>query len=189
VALHGDSILRGAYVALKDGKEVPGRWQRHASAEIKVRRPAYTVHDHTVSGQSLSTMRASFSAENLPRIVVLGSGIAEGWSGGSVSKSLTRLVRTIQAKGSIPIITGYSRQLPNASMDETMLAGRDRADREARMVAEGMKVQFADFGAAGPIEIVDDVHPTEAYSLRLTEQLIAALDRVAPECAASPADS
>ena len=99
-----------------------------------------------------------------------------------VAEPLRGLVEKIREKGSIPIITGYSRQLPNRYMTADKLAGRDRADFEARAIATQMKVQFADLGVAGPVEIVDRVHPTQAYSLRLTMQLIAALDKVAPEC-------
>ena len=182
IALYGDSKLHGPYVAVKNGREVPGRWERFPAAEIKAQRPAYTIVDRTVSAQPLSVMNAGFSTEGLPRIVVLGSGIAEGWYGGPIAAPLRDLVEKIRAKGSIPIITGYSRQLPNRYMSASKLAGRDRADLEARTLAAQMKVQFADFGAAGPVEIVDRVHPTQAYSLRLTQQLLIALDKVAPEC-------
>jgi hypothetical protein len=182
VALYGDSILHGAYVAFENGKAVPGRWERFPAAEIKARRPAYTIQDKTESAQSLSVMRAKFNTDRLPRIVVLGSGIAEGWYGGPIAEPLRSLVELIRAKGSIPIITGYARQLPNKFMTAQKFEGRDRADLEARTLAAQMNVQFADFGAAGPVEIVDQVHPTQAYSLRLTQQLLVALDKVAPEC-------
>ena len=82
VALYGDSILHGAYVAIKDGKQIPGRWERFPAAEIKALRPAYTIDDRTVSAQPLSVMSAQFTTDGLARIVVLGSGIAEGWYGG-----------------------------------------------------------------------------------------------------------
>jgi len=127
-------------------------------------------------------MSAKFKSDKTAaRIVVLGNGIAEAWSGESVAPTLQELVNSIRRRGRIPIITGYSRQLPNGFMTPDKLTGRDRGDGEAREVSSSLGVVFADFGAAGPIEIADDVHPTQAYSLRLTDQLIDALDK-APEC-------
>ena len=180
--LYGDSILHGAYVHKEGDREQAGRWTRFPAAEIKTQRPAYTIHDRTLSGQSLAAMTADFKVSDMSRIVVLGNGIAEGWYGGDVRNTLANLVQVIRKSGGTPIITGYARQLPNRYMTPKKLAGRDRADNDAREVAELMRVAFVDFGAAGPIEIVDNVHPSEAYSLRLTERLIKTLDELAPEC-------
>jgi hypothetical protein len=73
--------------------------------------------------------------------------------------------------------------MPNAFMTADRLAGRDHADAQARQVAQRLDVEFSDFGGAGPVDIIDDVHPTQAYSLELTRRLVDSLDRVAPECA------
>lgn len=183
LVLYGDSILHGAYVEVDAGGPRAQRWVNFPAAEIAARRPAYAIDDRTVSGQSLSKMSAKFKSDKTAaRIVVLGNGIAEAWSGESVAATLQELVNSIRQRGGIPIITGYSRQLPNSFMTPDKLAGRDRGDGEAREVSSSLGVVFADFGAAGPIEIADDVHPTQAYSLRLTDQLIDALDKAAPEC-------
>ena len=182
IDLYGDSILHGAYVRKQDGKEAFGRWQRHPSAEIKTQRPGYVVNDMTVSGQSLAMMFAAYKPDPAARIVVLGNGIAEGWYGGDLDHNLRTLVQSVRANGGIPVITGFARQVPNHYMTAKKLAGRDRAEADARAVAESMNVAFVDLGAAGPVEIVDDVHPSEACSLRLTARLIETLDRITPEC-------
>ncbi|MBO9515288.1 MAG: SGNH/GDSL hydrolase family protein [Variovorax sp.] len=179
VVLYGDSIMHGGYV---DGTETK-RHARHLSAELKAQRPAWTVDDRTVSGQSLAKMSKIFYKETRSaRVVVLGSGIAEAWSGGDVKAQLAQLVHDVRDEGRVPILTGYARQVPNGFMTPERLAGRDRADADVAALADELDVTFADFGAAGPVEIIDDVHPTQAYSLRITEQLIRALDKAAPEC-------
>jgi hypothetical protein len=184
VVLYGDSIMHGGYV---DGTESK-RYPRHLSAELKSQRPAWTVDDRTVSGQSLSKMAKIFNNETrASRFVVLGSGIAEAWSGEDVKRQLTQLVQAVRSEGRTPILTGYSRQVPNAFMTPDRLAGRDHANADVKALATEMSVPFADFGAVEPVEIIDLIHPTQAYSLGLTAQVIRVLDEVAPECKAAAA--
>ncbi|MDM0028381.1 hypothetical protein QTI27_27910 [Variovorax sp. J31P216] len=102
---------------------------------------------------------------------------------------MRELVTTAQKEGRIPIVAGFSRQLPSSFMTREKMEGRDRADAEARGVASSMRVEFADLGAASPVQMADHVHPDQEYSLRLTERLIAALDRAAPECTVGSAKS
>ena len=92
------------------------------------------------------------------------------------------MVEAVRFEGKIPVLTGYARQAPNDLMTPDKLVGRDRIDDEAKNLARDMEVEFADFGSAGPVALIDEVHPTEDYSLSLTTKLIEALDRVAPEC-------
>ncbi|MDM0013900.1 SGNH/GDSL hydrolase family protein [Variovorax sp. J22P168] len=184
LVLYGDSILNGAYVE-------QDRFRRHArnpAAEIEARRPAWTVDDRTQPGQSLAKLARTFrnDARNA-RVVVIGSGIAEGWAGETVLRNLPWMVYTVRGEGRIPVLTGYSRQLPSAFMSPEKLAGRDRVDHEVEELAGDMKVEFADIGAAAPVSLADEVHPTADYSLRLTDRLVAALDRVAPECSRASA--
>lgn len=179
VVLYGDSILHGAYVG--DGQT--RRHRRNPAAELKARRPAWRIDDRTQPGQSLEMLAKTFhSDQRASRVVVLGSGIAEGWSGGSVLSDLPRMIETVRREGRTPVLTGYSRQLPNAFMTADKLEGRDRVDAEVKALALETRIEFADFGAARPAEMADEVHPTEQYSLRLSAKLIEALDRVAPEC-------
>lgn len=179
VVLYGDSILNGSYVK----EELSMRHARHPAAELKAQRPAWRIDDRTVPGQSLAKVAKGF--HNDPRdarVVVIESGIAEGWSGRTVLAHLPWMIEAVRFEGKIPVLTGYSRQTPNAFMTPDKLAGRDRIDDEAKRLARDMDVEFADFGSAGPVELIDEVHPTEEYSRRLTAKLIEALDRVAPEC-------
>ena len=177
--IYGDSILHGAYA---DGDRAM-RHPRHPAAELRARRPGWRIEDRSVPGESLAQLAERF--RNDPRdarVVIIGSGIAEGWAGESVLVHLPWMVQTVRYEGRIPLLTGFSRQLPNDFMTPEMLAGRDHADAEARQLASELEVEFADFGAAGPVALADEVHPSAAYSLRLTDRLVAALDRVAPEC-------
>ncbi|MDM0074551.1 SGNH/GDSL hydrolase family protein [Variovorax sp. J2P1-59] len=179
VVFYGDSILNGSYVK----EELSMRHARHPAAELKAQRPAWRIDDRTVPGQSLAKVAKGFHGDPRDaRVVVIESGIAEGWSGGTVLTHLPWMIEAVRFEGKIPVLTGYSRQTPNAFMTPDKLAGRDRIDDEAKRLARDMDVEFADFGSAGPAELIDDVHPTQEYSLRLTAKLIEALDRVAPEC-------
>ncbi|MGO4392460.1 hypothetical protein AB4Z46_14030 [Variovorax sp. M-6] len=179
VVLYGDSILNGAYAD-------HGRFRRHArnpAAELKARRPAWRIDDRTTPGQSLATLAKTFRTDaRAARVVVIGSGIAEGWAGETVMRNLPWMVQTVRYEGRIPVLTGYSRQLPNAFMTPDKMAGRDRVDDEVDDLADDLNVAFADIGAAAPVALYDDVHPTAEYSLRLSDKLIATLDQVAPEC-------
>lgn len=179
LVLYGDSILNGAYVD-------HDRFTRHArnpATELKARRPAWRIDDRTKPGQSLATLAKTFRTDaRAARVVVIGSGIAEGWAGETVLSNLPWMVQTVRYEGRIPVLTGYSRQLPNAFMTPDKLAGRDRVDDEVDDLAEDLDVEFADIGEAAPVALSDEVHPTAEYSRRLTDKLVAALDRVAPEC-------
>ena len=179
VVLYGDSILNGSYVK----EEMSMRHVRHPATELKAQRPAWRIDDRTVPGQSLAKVAKGFHSDPRDaRVVVIESGIAEGWSGGTVLTHLPWMIEAVRFEGKIPVLTGYSRQTPNDFMTPDKLAGRDRIDDEAKRLARDMDVEFADFGSAGPVELIDEVHPTEDYSLRLTAKLIETLDRVAPEC-------
>jgi len=184
VVLYGDSILNGAYVDHDRFMRHP----RNPAAELKARRPAWRIDDRTQPGQSLAKLAQGFRTDpRAARVVVIGSGIAEGWAGETVLHNLPWMVHTVRYEGRIPVLTGYARQLPNAFMTPDKMAGRDLVDDEVDQLAEDMKVEFADIGEAGPVALSDDVHPTSEYSLRLTDRLVAALDRVAPECSQRPA--
>jgi hypothetical protein len=179
LVLYGDSILNGSYVLA----DRPMRHPRNHVAELKAQRPARRIDDRTQPGQSLAKLAKVFANDpRSARVVVIGSGIAEGWSGDSVMSNLPWMLETVRYEGRTPLLTGYSRQVPNSFITPDEMAGRDHVDAEAKSLAMESGVEFADFGAAGPAEIVDDVHPTQTYSLRLTGKLIEALDRVAPEC-------
>jgi hypothetical protein len=179
LVLYGDSILNGTYVLAEHAMRHP----RNPVAELKAQRPAWQIDDRTQPGQSLAKLAKGFANDpRSSRVVVIGSGIAEGWSGGSVMSNLPWMLDAVRYEGRTPVLTGYARQVPNSFITPDKMAGRDHVDTEAKALARESDVEFADLGAAGPVEIVDDVHPTQTYSLRLTGQLIEALDRVAPEC-------
>jgi hypothetical protein len=159
------------------------RHPRNPAAELKAQRPAWRIDDRTQPGQSLETLAKVFLKDpRASRVVVIESGIAEGWSGRSVMSNLPWMLEAVRYEGRTPVLTGYARQVPNSFITPDKMVGRDRVDAEAQDLARNRGVEFADFGAAGPVEIADSVHPTQAYSLRLTGKLVEALDRVAPEC-------
>jgi hypothetical protein len=179
LVLYGDSILNGSYVLAEHAM----RHVRNPAAELKAQRPAWQIDDRTQPGQSLAKLAKVFANDpRSSRVVVIGSGIAEGWSGDSVMSNLPWMLEAVRYEGRTPVLTGYARQVPNSFITPDKMAGRDHVDTEAKALAGKSGVEFADFGAAGPVETVDDVHPTQTYSLRLTGKLIEALDRVAPEC-------
>lgn len=179
LVMYGDSILHGAYVDHQHFMRHP----RYPAAELKARRPAWHIEDRTQSGQSLAKLAKTFRTDpRSARVVVIGSGIAEGWAGETVLRNLPWMVQTVRYEGRIPVLTGYARQTPNAFMTPDKLVGRDHVDDEVDALAGKMAVAFADFGEAAPVALSDDVHPNAEYSLRLTDRLVAALDRVAPEC-------
>lgn len=174
VALWGDSILHGAH----DGAQ---RLAEPPAAILRRLRPMYTVEDNSVPGDSAHArepqfLRLAFKA----RIVVLQYGINDAGHGYPYEGALRAMVAHAQAQGRAVVITGLSRV-------RGVLPGRDANDATARRVAADTGSTFADWGAVrfDPADMADGVHPAAPYAERLTEQLARALDRVAPECAAS----
>lgn len=171
VWLEGDSILNGSFFPASKLAEVP-------AAALTRMRPMYRVVDKTVPGNSVQMRMSGFLSEQFDtRFVVIQFGINDGGNGFDYREPLRTLVQRVKALGKTPIVTGLShvRGAP---------AWRDSYDALARQVAEEEGAIFADWGAAAfdPADMADDVHPAQAYSLRLVEQLVRALDKAAPEC-------
>jgi lysophospholipase L1-like esterase len=173
VALYGDSIMAG-YVM--DGS----RLAEPPAAALKRLRPAYRIVDHSAAGETANARMATF-VNDTPgtRLVVLEDGMNDATLQLAYEQPLRTMVQRAKALAATPIVTGLSHTRAGA------VPLRDAYDQVARSVAADEGAVFADWGAVrfDAADMADDVHPAQAYSTRLVEQLAAALDRAAPECA------
>lgn len=183
VALYGDSILHGAY------NDAAGeqRLAEPPAAALKRLRPAYVVTDNTVSGQSARALSATFNnATRTSKYIVIESGVIDAWRNDPMVDTVKAMAEFARAEGRTVVITGFSHTLvaPKLGVTEAAVARRDTFNLEMHSMAAAMKFGFADFGAAAfdADSLMDRVHPSQAYSLRLVNQLVTELDKVAPGC-------
>ncbi|WP_038203392.1 SGNH/GDSL hydrolase family protein [Xenophilus azovorans] len=172
VALYGDSILHGGYGGMKRLPDPPATMLRRM-------RPMYRVDEHTIPGDSAHAHLAQFIHTPLTsRIVVLQYGINDAGQGHDYRTALETMVAYVRSQGRTPVVTGLSRVTGG-------IPRRDAYDAVARQVAAADGAAFADWGAVrfAPADMADPVHPGPSYARRLTQQLVRALDAVAPECA------
>ncbi len=152
------------------------RLPERPAAALRRIRPAYTIADYSQIGDTALARLGNFLNGPIPmRIVVIQYGVNDAGSSYPYESPLRALVARVKSLGKTPIVTGLSRGA---------IANRDAYDDIARKVAKDTGTEFADWGAAAfdPAEMADPIHPGQLYSLRLVQQLAAALDRVAPEC-------
>lgn len=170
VTLYGDSILFGS--------TMQGRLAEPPAAAIKRLRPAYRVVDRSEPGDYVQRRLPTFLSDAIDtRIVVIEHGMNDAGNGFTYAEPLRSMLQRVKALNKTAIVTGLSRVA--AGVPE-----RAAYDDTARRVAGEENVTFADWSAVryDAADMADDVHPAQAYSTRLTEQLVAALDKVAWEC-------
>jgi len=187
ITLYGDSILAGVYL---DDNGVGQTWPLHAAISINLHRPKYRVVDKSQPGQSLYALTLDiYNQQRDTKFVVVESGVIDSWVAEPIGPRLMGLVQFLQAEGRKVIITGFARQAVKTGkffwLTQDQIDFHDEWNEAARYVAQQTGSTFADWGAVafnGESDIIDAVHPAEAYSLRLADSLIAAMDRAAPEC-------
>jgi len=175
VALWGDSILYGGF-----GASPANRIKEPPAAALKRLRPAWSIADLSMPGDSAHRRLPSFVLQPMPaRIVVLQYGINDAGNRYPYEPALRAMVDYVKAAGKTPIVTGLSH------VKAERMPLRGAYDATARRVANEEGAMFADWGAVrfDPADMADDVHPLQAYSTRLAERLVLALDEAAPECA------
>jgi len=174
VALNGDSILHGGSYDPTYRLPTPPATALHQA------RPGWTIDDQSFNGQSAHGQLQTFLNQSLTsRVQVIEWGVNDTLiEGTNYEQDLRAIVARVQSLNKKPLITGLI-QAPG-------LTHRDEFDAIARRVASDMGAEFADWGAVqqNGDETLDHLHPNQAYSLRLVDQLAAALDRIAPECKA-----
>lgn len=182
VELYGDSIMAG-----NGTPETPAMTLQRIRPGFKM------VADHAVAGTMLSMLYPSFaSGPRSARFVVIENGVIDAWRGvavASMQEMYRSMTEKLRAEGRVPVLTGFSRQSPGGMLSEEEMARRDPYDAYFKAYAANAGVAFADWGAVrfdGPVDLLDGVHPNKTYSDRLVAQLASTLDKLAPECAASP---
>lgn len=171
VTLYGDSILNGSTFSA-------GRIAEPPTAGIQRLRPAYRVVDRSQAGDNAQQRMPSMLNDAIDtRIVVIEQGLNDAGNSLPYEAPLRAMVQRVKALGKLPIVTGISQA-------KVAVANRDAYDAIALRVASEEGATFADWGAVSvvPTDMADDVHPAQAQSTRLVEQLVKALDVVAPEC-------
>lgn len=174
VALYGDSILRGGY-----GGTVDKRLADPPAAAIRRMRPAWSVADHSVIGESAHMRRPSFVKERMAaRLIVLQYGINDAGNGYAYEPALRAMIEHVKYEGKIAVVTGIARVKPGA------IGPRDAYDEIARRVASETGVVFADWNSVGfdAADMADAIHPGQPYSTRLAERIAVTLDQAAPDC-------
>ncbi|MET3494758.1 SGNH/GDSL hydrolase family protein [Variovorax boronicumulans] len=175
VALWGDSILHGAF-----GASPTNRIEEPPAVALQRLRPAWSVADFSMPGDSAHKRLPSFVLQPMPtRVVVLQYGINDAGNRYPYEPALRAMVDYVKAAGKTPVVTGLSQ------VKAGRMPLRDDYDAVARRVAKEEGALFADWGAVrfDPADMADDVHPLQPYSTRLVERLALALDDIAPECA------
>ena len=174
VGFYGDSILYGGF-----GANLGNRLPDPPAAAMRRIRPAWKVADHSVVGDSAHARMPTFVRQPMPtRVVVLQYGVNDAGQNHAYEPALRAMARHVKAQRRTLVITGLSRV--RGGMSEP----RGRFDAIARQVALEEGAVFADWGSVpfDATQMIDDVHPAQAYSTRLAQRLAMTLDRVAPEC-------
>ena len=197
VDLFGDSILKGEHWVYNP--KVFVRLAEPPADTLRRLRPDYIIRDFNASGVSLQMLidgyTPPFEAGSLPRapfaqfvrtghVTVIENGVIDSWQNlPNFSANLNTVISTVKAEGRKAVLTGFAKQAiktgEQAYITQDMLTRRDAYNSTAKSVAESTSVIFADMGLAtfsGATDIVDDVHPTKAYSDRLMERVAAAID-------------
>ena len=139
-------------------------------------RPGYRVIDRSRIGDTAWARLAFFIRTPIAtRFVVIQYGVNDAGSGYLYARPLKTMVTHVQRAGKTAIVTGPSRGA---------IKNWDTYHDIARKVAMETGAAFADWGAVefSQADMGDPIHPGQAYSLRLVRQLVATLDRLAPEC-------
>jgi hypothetical protein len=174
VSFYGDSILYGGY-----GANLGNRLPDPPAAAMRRIRPAWKVSDHSVVGDSAHARMPAFVTQPMPtRVVVLQYGVNDAGQNHDYEPALRAMARHVKAQRRTLVITGLSQV--RGSLSEP----RGRYDAIARQIAVEEGAVFADWGSVSfdAAQMIDDIHPAQAYSTRLAQRLAMTLDRVAPEC-------
>jgi hypothetical protein len=172
VTLYGDSILNGSTFSA-------GRIAEPPAAAIQRLRSAYRVIDRSVAGDNAQQRMPAMLNDRIDtHIVVLEQGLNDAGNALPYEAPLRGMVQRAKSLGKVVVVTGISQAA-------VAVANRDAYDAIARRVASEEGATFADWGAVPMVaaDMADDVHPAQAQSTRLVEQLVKAFDQVAPECA------
>lgn len=174
VDLNGDSILAGAYSL--SGQTV--YLAERPAAILKRMRPAYTVVDRSVPGETAATRSVTFyNATRAGHFQVFEHGINDATGSTGYEPALRGMVEYVKAEGRVPLITGLSRTrifITNAAAYNAIAA----------KVASDTITAFADWQtvAYDPLDMADDYHPGPKYAERLMARIVERLDVLAPEC-------
>ncbi|MET3390667.1 hypothetical protein ABIC33_001290 [Variovorax sp. 1140] len=142
-------------------------------------RPAYRVVDRSVAGDNAQQRMPIMLNDSIDtRLVVFEQGLNDAGNALPYEAPLRGMVRRAKSLGKLVVVTG----IPQTTV---AVANRDAYDALARRVAADEGATFADWGAVSVViaDMADDVHPAQAQSTRLVEQLVKSLDLAAPECA------
>ncbi|WGT64773.1 SGNH/GDSL hydrolase family protein [Variovorax paradoxus] len=169
--LEGDSIASGGLSLFTTIAEVP-------AAGIKRMRPAYVVTDKSVIGNSAHARAPVFVNESIAsRIVVIEFGVNDAGNSYPYEAAMRLLLDRTKALGKVVVITGLPPQ-------RVPLVNADAYNAIAKALATEYGATFADWRSVviDASDMSDDVHPLQKGSAQLVEQLVRALDQVAPEC-------
>lgn len=192
VAFYGDSIMAGAIVVpYKDSGELISSWLPVRPVERIASIAGVEAVDYTVPGAAVREALAGQLWVKFPpwedhvlveraRVLVVRFGPADAIRGtlpDAFERDLGRLVVLAREAGKRVLLVGTTRLQEGDARQQEL-------DVRIRQVAVAHQVLFVDARAVrfdGAGDLVDGVHPTQAYSDRVSEAIAAALARLLQE--------
>lgn len=191
IEIYGDSIVRGP------GLSAP------LPAALRVLRPGWVIDDRSASGLVLADLVAGYSepwpgappdayprgpqppfakVSRSARVVVLAAGLNDALemrTPAQYEADLREAIRIVRAENRTPVLAGIVG-LPVAELFTS-----ERVARQAELnavtfaLAAEQGLQHAGWGEdyLGPVDVIDNVHRTQAASDRLAALLVAAIER------------
>ncbi|ABM32931.1 SGNH/GDSL hydrolase family protein [Paracidovorax citrulli] len=191
IEIFGDSIARGP------GISTP------MPATLRALRPAWAIDDRSASGLVLADLIAGYSApwpgapadayprgpqppfaqvSRSARVVVLAAGLNDALemrTPAQYGADLREAIRIVRAEGRLPVLAGIV-DLPVADLfTPERVARRAELNAVTLALAAELGLQHAGWGEdyRGPVDVIDNVHRTQAASDRLAVLLAAAIER------------
>lgn len=143
-----------------------------------VRAAGFVVTDRSVPATTASSRLAEFLDDRLDsRLVVIQFGINDANFGQLYEPAMRSMLDRLKTLGRIAVVTGIS----NGTYP---MPQRPAYNAIAQRLAAEYGALFADWDGVpwSAEEVPDGIHPTPAYSKRLSDKLVATLHQAAPEC-------
>lgn len=172
VDLNGDSIMAGAFSS--NGQTV--FLAERPAAILKRMRPAYTVVDRSVPGETAAARSVTFYNQTRSgHFQIFEHGLNDATGNTGFEPALRGMVEYVKAEGRVPLITGLSRT-------RILVANAAAYNAIAAKVASETITAFADWQtvAYDPLDMADDYHPAPKYAERLVARLVERLPSPLP---------
>lgn len=160
VVLYGDSVMRGT--------NKNGSLSRSPAEELRRLRPAWSIEDKSLSGDTATLAEKRILNENrTAHVVVLSWGINDMTMEWDVVQPLKNIASYMKAEGRKVVITG---------LIHTENVMNDKYNADEMQVSIDSAAAFVSWGET-PVKTVDGVHPDQDSSDQLVAELAVVLDK------------